>query len=374
MDAPSAIATRRTVKVVVSDIHMGTGARPGLANPYEDFHHDDRLAELMRHYAGGEFADADVEMVIAGDFLDLLKVPYRGRFETEVTEEIALDKVRRCVIGHPEVFDALAAFAAAPGHRVTYITGNHDLEVAFPRVQDLLRARLGLAADSGAIQFLPAQEFYRLPGGVVVTHGHMFEAVNRTDAIGALTTTGDGRTIVKLPFGSQFFVRVLAPVKAEQPLIDLVHPLSSFILWGLLFDLRFTLRVLWRMAEFILTTHVRREHIRAAGFLGTVQMLFEEVALSGRLERRALRLLRSSADVGTLIVGHSHGAKVRRFPRGKVYVNTGTWVRLVSLDLHDLGTRNYLTYALVEYRETGAPSVRLMRWRGVPRSLEEVVA
>jgi len=361
-------------KVVISDVHMGTGTRPGLSNHYEDFFHDDRLAELILHYASGRYAEAQVELVIAGDFLDLLKVPFQGRFETEVTEEIAVDKVRRCIRGHPAVFDALATFVATPLHRLTYVTGNHDLEVAFPRVQTLIRARLNLPKDSSSLTILPAQEFYRMPGGVVVSHGHMFEAVNRTDAQTPFTRTEDGRTIANLPFGSQFYIRVLAPIKGEQPLIDLVHPLSSFILWGLVFDLRFTLRVLWRMARFILKSQLRREHMRTAGFFSTVQMLFEEVALSSRMESRALKLLRSSEDIRALIVGHSHAAKVRRFPRDKLYVNTGTWIRLVSLDLRDLGTRNYLTYALVEYPETGAPSVRLMRWRGSPRPFEEVVA
>jgi UDP-2,3-diacylglucosamine pyrophosphatase LpxH len=361
------------VRVVVSDVHMGAGVQPGCVNPYEDFHHDDRLAELFDHYAAGAYADLPVELVINGDFLDLLKVPVEGGFPDDITEDIALDKVRRCIRGHPRVFDALAAFVTRPGHRVAYITGNHDMDVAFPRVQRLLRARLGVADGSPALAFLADQEFYRMPGGVVVTHGHLFEEVNRTAAGRSLVRRPDGVEVVNLPFGSRFFLDVIAPVKAEQPLIDLVHPLSSFILWGLAFDLRFTLRVIGRMLRFLLRTRLNVARLRAAGLVRTLQVLFEEVAMFDNLERRASRLLRSAADIRALIVGHTHFAKVRRFPRDKLYVNTGTWVKIVSLDLRDLGTRNYLTYALVEYPESGAPSVRLMRWRGVPRSYEEIV-
>ena len=361
------------VKVVISDVHMGAGELRGMVNPYEDFHNDVRLAELIHHYATGDFAAIPVELIINGDFLDLLKLPVDGRFSTEVTEDIGVEKTRRCILGHPVVFDALADFLLVAGHRVTYVTGNHDMEVAFPRVQRMIRARVGAPDDGDAMTFLADREFYRLPGGVVVTHGHMLEEVNRTEPGKTIVTLPDGRTIINMPYGSRFFCEVLAPVKAEQPLIDVIHPLSSFILWGLLFDLRFTLKILGRMLRFVLTFKLTRESLRGAGLVRTFQILFEEVALANNMERRAFRLLRSAEDIRALVVGHSHFAKIRRFARDKVYVNTGTWVRLVSLELRDLGTRTFLTYALIEYADSGAPAVRLMRWRGTPRALEEIV-
>lgn len=359
------------LKVVFSDIHMGAGERPGLVNNYEDFHHDDRLAELIDHYASGPFATLPVELIINGDFMDLMKMPVDGRFSVEVTEEVALEKVRRCILGHPLVFDALARFVHTPDHRVTYIPGNHDMEVAFPKVQRMLRARLGLPEDSTALTFVVDRALYRLPGGVVVAHGHSFEEVNRTEPGALIVKNPEGRDVVNVPYGGQFFTEVIAPVKAEQPLIDLVHPLSSFILWGLVFDLRFTLKVIGRMIRFVL----RRKPIslKGAGLLSTFQMLFVEVAMPNNMERRVCNLLRTTDDISAIIVGHSHFAKLRRFPRGKVFVNTGTWVKIVSLDLRDLGTRNLLTYAMVEYRTAGTPIVRLMRWRGRPHEKEELV-
>jgi UDP-2,3-diacylglucosamine pyrophosphatase LpxH len=362
------------VKIVFSDIHMGTGTRRGRVNPWEDFHQDDRMVDLILHYCQGAYAGMPVEIIINGDFLDLLKVRHRGEFVTEVTEEVSIDKVARCIRGHPEVFDALATFLARPRKQVTYIAGNHDLDIAFPAVQRMLRARLGVADDATNLRFLVDQGFYRLPGGVTVAHGHLFEIMNRPRAGLAISTLPDGRRILNLPFGSLFFTRALAPVKAEQPLIDLVYPLSSFILWGLVFDLRFTLRVLWRMIRFVAETRLNRTLIREAGLVRTLEILIEEIALYNNVERQAFKLLQASDDMSTLIVGHTHGAKIRRFPHNKIYVNTGTWVKLVSLDLHDLGTRLYLTYTLVEYKDKGPPDVRLLRWRGMSRVHEDVLA
>lgn len=360
----------REVKVVLSDLHIGTGSRPGEVNPFEDFHEDERLAELIRYYGGDSFLGVPVELILNGDILDLLKVPHRGVFSTDVTEDVALEKVRRCLRGHPRVFDALADFLRRPGNRITYLVGNHDLDVAFPRVQRLIRARLGVSEDSDALRFLTDEEYYRLPGGVVVTHGNQFEEMNRTEGGRPLTVRGDGQEVVNFPWGSLFFMNVLAPAKVERPIIDLVHPLSSFILWGLVFDLRFTLRILWKIVKFFVKTRLRTIYARELDLLKTLQILVEEFALYNNLERRAFRILRSADDIKALIVGHSHKAGMHRFPRDKVYVNTGTWLQRVSLDLQSLGTSRRLTYAEVTYGPSGPPEVRLLRWRGSVRTWE----
>lgn len=367
MDAPS------EVKVVLSDLHMGTGERPGLVNPYEDFHFDDRLADLIRHHATGEYGSLPVELILNGDILDLLKVPVRGSFATAIDESIAVDKVRRCILGHPAVFDALQDFLKVPDHVVTYVPGNHDPEVAFPLVQKLIRARLDAVEAPERLRFPVDEEFLRLPRGVVVTHGHLFETINRIEPGHAFEELPDGRRLLRLPFGSRFFTEVLAPVKAEQPLIDLVHPLSSMVLWGLVFDFSFTLRLLGSMARWLVTTRLR-PRARAEGVVRTLQVLVDEIALFTGMDRRATAWLQESPDASALIVGHSHSAMIRRLPRNKVYVNTGTWVRIVSLDIRDLGTRIDPTFARVEYRPVGPPAVSLLRWNGRPRETEEVVA
>ncbi len=362
------------IKIVFSDVHLGTGEHPGLANPYEDFRQDDRMAELIRHHAEDRFALIPVEIIINGDFMDLLKVPVGGGFPIEVDEDVAVDKVRRVLRGHPKVFDAFADFLRVPDHRITYIPGNHDVEVAFGRVQHLIRARLGVLASPDLVTFHVEQDTLRLPRGIVVTHGHNFEAMNAIEPGKSIVAGPDGRPIAAVPFGSRFLMHALLPFKAEQPLLDQVHPLSTFLLWGLVFDLRFTLKLLWRMATFLFATRFSRPAVHETGWFKAVQILVEEVSLFTNMERRAVKVLKESEDISALIVGHNHKARIARFPRNKVYVNTGTWLKMVSLELRDLGTRNYLTYAQVEYRPVGPPAVRLMRWRGRSREVEELMA
>lgn len=368
MDVPS------EVKVAVSDLHLGTGEMPGQVNPYEDFHHDVRLAQWVHHHASGIYRDRPVEILLNGDVLDLLKVPVRGRFVTEITEDIAVDKVRRCLKGHPAVFDALATFLQVPGHRVTWIPGNHDPDLAFPRVQRLIAARLGVEIGPDSPLQFPLDPFLRLPRGVVVTHGHLFETINRLDPGHLFLERPDGSRILNLPPGSRFFTEVIAPFKAEQPIVDLVSPLSSLFLWGLVFDMRFTLRLTLRMMQHLLQTRLRPAWHQDEGVWRTLQILADEVALFTDMDRKGIEYLMARPDVSALIVGHSHNPMIRRLPRNKTYVNTGTWVRMVRLDLRDLGTPNPTTFARVEYHPVGPPRVSLLRWRGERKMEEEVLA
>ena len=78
--------------------------------------------------------------------------------------------------------------------------------------------------------------------------------------------------------------------------------------------------------------------------------------------------------VHTLIVGHSHVPRVRTVEGGKLYINTGSWVRMINLDLDHLGREDGLTYALVEYDADGEPQTSLLRWRGLHREFEPVLS
>ena len=56
---------------------------------------------------------------------------------------------------------------------------------------------------------------------------------------------------------------------------------------------------------------------------------------------------------------------MRRFSQDKLYINTGTWTDLISLDIANFGMRNELTYALVEYpQDEPRPRVSLKAWVG----------
>jgi hypothetical protein len=76
-----------------------------------------------------------IELILAGDFLDLMKVPVGkdGKFSDEITEEIAEFKVNRCLTGHPKVCEALTSFLETTETTLTIVPGNHGHRTTFTR-------------------------------------------------------------------------------------------------------------------------------------------------------------------------------------------------------------------------------------------------
>src|ERR1700689_1192879 len=107
----------KKIKVVVSDFHLGKGhiLPDGSLNILEEFYYDDKFIEFLDYYSTGEFADADIEIIINGDFFNLLQTDYKGHFTTVLTEAIELFKIKTIVQGHSGVFEALRRFAGRPG-------------------------------------------------------------------------------------------------------------------------------------------------------------------------------------------------------------------------------------------------------------------
>ncbi|MFN9809842.1 MAG: hypothetical protein ACK6CU_09445, partial [Deltaproteobacteria bacterium] len=78
----------KLLRVVLSDLHLGTGVRPGEPNAFEDFRHDEDFEALLEHYDAVVGA-GELELVLNGDIFDLLKVKVGGVWPAEITDEIA---------------------------------------------------------------------------------------------------------------------------------------------------------------------------------------------------------------------------------------------------------------------------------------------
>jgi predicted phosphodiesterase len=125
---------------------------------------------------GGQ--DGPVELVLAGDFLDLLRMGDASGGGDRVAATVTRPE-------YQGLFAALRAFARAPGHRVVYVVGNHDAEIWWnPRIQRSLR-EAGLVdafALSHAASFasLPEQLVYYAsrPEPAVFVSGHTHARVN----------------------------------------------------------------------------------------------------------------------------------------------------------------------------------------------------
>jgi UDP-2,3-diacylglucosamine pyrophosphatase LpxH len=149
-----------TLLVFLSDTHIGGAAGSEIFQSAAEL--TLLLEDLDRH-------QGPVELVLAGDFLDLLRME----------DAIANGDRVAATIGLPEyrgLFAALRAFAAGPGHRVVYLVGNHDAEVWWnPRVRRSLQ-EAGLVDEFGLSY---AAGFGSHPGQLVYCeHGNQFDPAN----------------------------------------------------------------------------------------------------------------------------------------------------------------------------------------------------
>jgi hypothetical protein len=113
-----------TLLVFLSDTHIGGAAGRDI---FESAAELTLLLDDLNHHHG------PVELVLAGDFLDIL------RMEGDSSGDRVAATITRPE--YQELFRALQAFAGVPGHRVVYLVGNHDAEVWWnPQIQRSLRA------------------------------------------------------------------------------------------------------------------------------------------------------------------------------------------------------------------------------------------
>ena len=154
-------------------MHLGTGHRRGRVNIYDDFKEDERLAQLLEKYEGSH-------LVLNGDIFDLLKVPVMGQFPDEISERLAGIKLYKCLKGHPRVVEALTRFLKNEESQLTYLPGNHDMEMLFAGPQALFTKFVTGQESHPRVRFITDQALFELDG-VQFHHGHQFEAMHAFD-------------------------------------------------------------------------------------------------------------------------------------------------------------------------------------------------
>jgi UDP-2,3-diacylglucosamine pyrophosphatase LpxH len=358
----------RRCKLVVSDFHLGTGQllETGEVNPFEDFIFDSRFVSFLDYYRSDEFEAAEVELILDGDFLNTLRVYMGEESSAEMTERGSVDKVKKIFAGHPELFDALARFAAAPNHRVTYITGNHDPALHWRAVREEWNRRL--AAETHFPGFL-----YNFDG-VWVEHGHQYTAANRYDPGKLFVKNARGEDILNLPWGCVWAIDYLDVIKKERVYIDRVQPFGRYLFLALFFDPVFAFRALGRLLWFFVAQRRRAGMWKNWGEFRRTLEIIRQTSILPRLDPAARKILARPA-FHTVIFGHNHQAAYRRWGRDKLYVNVGTWNDIIHLDIQNLGRQRRMTYAFLDYGDGHGhrPVTRLKIWKGTRLTEEDVV-
>lgn len=357
----------------ISDLHLGAGEIvEGRRNLLEDFHHDFELVEFLDFYSSGSYSTLNIELVINGDFLDFLAVPYVNFHDDEYwSEDASTEKLELIIKAHPQVFAALNRFVAAKNHKIVYIIGNHDAELLLPRVRQTFMDQIDQENHSDFI-LDQSMSTYEPAVGVYFQHGHQYEKANDFDMHGSVIKSRDGRNYFVPSWGSYYVTNVINKFKQERDYINAVRPIKSFLVHGLIFDPFFTLRFMFANAYFFIMVRFMDLLEKRNSWPNIIEIAKKELELFGDYEVLTRRFFYRNKKCKLLIVGHTHTPMHRTFVDGTQFINTGTWTKMVDLDLGRKSQSRALTYAHIAIKGdydlesfTDKVVVDLFSWEGL---------
>jgi hypothetical protein len=262
---------------------------------------------------------------------------------------------------------------------VTFIKGNHDLNLHWSGVQAVIRDALG--ARSGRRSLVSFVERSICREGIYVEHGNQYaEAVDRVEDMEEPHDHDDPLQLA-IPLGSWFVMDVFNKVEREKYWIDGVKPITALVWYALAFDFGFALRAIARLAGSL--PGILWEGLRAVepssaeamdlqladpGHVDTLAGRYESdeafrmqlnaelaellgapieipngevrgvrgagdpVEMGDRVRNRVKSSLYEMAaaraaeeEVNLVTFGHTHDARVEELPGGGTYINSGTW-------------------------------------------------
>lgn len=205
--------------LAISDLHLGGDAPAMLGHP-------EALCGFLESIAAHpNKKDETIELVIHGDFVDFLaESPWN---EWTVDQQEAVAKLDQIFGREPQLVAALSRCIQRVD-RFTLLLGNHDVELALPRVRDAMYRHL--ETDSHHCNFLFNNEAYRR-GQLLIEHGNRYDSWNRIDHDGLRQTVSalsrgeipENDWLVACP-GSKLVVSAMNPLKAQYRFIDLLKP------------------------------------------------------------------------------------------------------------------------------------------------------
>ncbi len=378
-------------KIVISDLHLSAG-RVAEGNPLEDFASDLEFAAFLDEVAAeSEREDAEVELIFNGDAFEMLQVPHVDAFEPTFeyspksyhssSEEASGLKMALIIDGHEPFFEALGRFlrVGPPRRTVTFVKGNHDLNLHWPGVQSCIRD--ALSAHSGRHPLVSFVERSICRDGIHVEHGNQYAgALDRAKDMED-PRDRDQPARLDLPLGSWFVMDVFNKVEREKYWIDGVKPITALVWYALEFDFAFALRAIARLAgslpgvlweglrtaetpsadamvrsladpskvEELAGRYEADESFRAQFNVELAELLgglsepeggehrsarspANPVEMGNRVRSQVKSSLfdaaaRIAAQEGVTLVtfGHTHDAGVEKLPGDATYINSGTW-------------------------------------------------
>ncbi len=360
--------------IVVSDLHLGAGAIVNHRHNFlEDFHYDKELIEFIEYHSSGYYLDREVELIINGDFFDLLSVPFVKYFDDEFwSEKASLDKLKLILDAHYGVIQAIRDFLSYPNNKVVYILGNHDAELVFESLRNYLSEQIP-ENDRSKFRILTNDETVYIPvEGVVLKHGHEYELAHQYSIKNCIATDINYNKYFIPPWGSYYVTRVINKFKEGRDYINAVRPVNKFIINGIIYDPLYTIRFIFANFYYFLMVRFVMIFKQNKKIIEVFSHVKNEVHLFQNYESLTEEYLTSDPNIKALIVGHTHDPIFREYDDGSIFINTGTWTKMYNLDFGKNFNGAKLTFARIDINEKNLENnakfdhldISLNEWRG----------
>jgi UDP-2,3-diacylglucosamine pyrophosphatase LpxH len=213
------VISKNTIKLIVSDLHVAGG------DTMLDTFGERQQAALeglllaANKNEGSPLGEADdVELIINGDCLDFqMAEPHDTGGVMDAG--LAVEKLGQIIAAHGPFFEALGRFVKQPGRRITFITGNHDIELCFAEVRAGIIEAMGMQQDDEQVYFCPTRSYRPLPD-VYIEHGNAYDFWT-CDLSLFWDTSGH---VMTLPVGTQYVQHAAYPVVERYPYLILFEP------------------------------------------------------------------------------------------------------------------------------------------------------
>jgi UDP-2,3-diacylglucosamine pyrophosphatase LpxH len=180
-----ATVSRRSILILVSDLHLTGGTRPSPDEHDPSFAFTQFVEDLSRQL---DNAESRIRLVVLGDMLDITRL--EARIPPGGAVAASIQRLESIANAHAQLFQALGRFVSAGGE-LDVVIGNHDLDLAHPEVQERFIGRLGvLSGDPGATRVTFHRWFLYLRDVVYAEHGHRYHDINAVPVPGGSDVPG----------------------------------------------------------------------------------------------------------------------------------------------------------------------------------------
>lgn len=232
---------------VISDLHLGgrphSSSEPTGSQICHSYNELTYFIDWVRGQANGPNS---VELVINGDIVDFLLEDDYGDDNVALPwspdETLVIEKLKLIIERTKEnsdygPFEAMAALLQ-DGQNLTFLLGNHDVELSLPAVRRYLERQLG---GGGRFRFVYDGEAY-VKGDLLIEHGNRYDDWNIIDHSAlrqerSLLSRGLGQRMQQRPSGgfvpppgSFMVIKVINEIKRLYRFVDLLKPENEAVL------------------------------------------------------------------------------------------------------------------------------------------------